>query len=283
VPNATLTKALAMSLLSTLAAGCTALQPEFESRVQSVLRAQPTTAVPLLEAADLAHLPPPVRRFVLASGAVGRPRVRSFRAEFDAEMFRKPGDAPMVSTSVQYNLVDSPTRLFFMKSRMFGLPVQVFHDYAAERATFRVRVASLVNVVDEGGVPFSRVETVTVLNDLCFFAPGALVDRRLSWEPFDDRTARVTFSNGPHRVSATLHFNERDELVDFTSDDRPQLVDGTYRPYRWSTPIEGYQLLDGRRLPTRGSAVYAYPEGPFTYGKFRLRSVAYDVEAPPAS
>lgn len=78
-----------------------------------------------------------------------------------------------------------------------------------------------------------------------------------------------------------LHFNERDELVDFTSDDRPQLVDGTDRPYRRSTPIEGYQLLDGLRLPARGAAVYAYPEGPFTYGKFRLRSVAYDVQAPP--
>jgi len=281
VLTTTLTRTLAMSLLSTLAAGCTALQPEFESRVRAVLRAQPATALPLLEEGDLAHLPPPVRRFVLASGAVGRPRVRSFRAEFDAEMFRKPGDAPMVSTSVQYNLVDSPTRLFFMRSNMFGLPVQVLHDYAAERATFRVRVASLVNVVDEGGVRFSKVETVTVLNDLCFFAPGALVDQRLSWEAIDDRTARVTFSNGPHRVSATLFFNERDELVDFTSDDRPQLVDGTYKPYRWSTPIEGYQLFGGRRLPTRGAAVYAYPEGPFTYGKFRLKSVAYDVEAPP--
>ena len=35
------------------------------------------------------------------------------------------------------------------------------------------------------------------------------------------RTATATLANGPHRVSATLHFNDRDELVDFTSDDRP--------------------------------------------------------------
>jgi len=276
-----ITRVLAMSLLSALAAGCTTLQSEFDSRVREECRRQPTRVVPLLLEGDLAHLPPPVQRFVRASGAVGRPRVQNFRAEFDAEMYRKPGDAPMLSTSVQYNFVDSPTRLFFMKSRMFGLPVQVFHDYAAEQATFRVRVASLVNVVDEGGVAFSKVETVTVLNDLCFFAPGALVDPRLTWTPIDDRTSGVTFGNGPHRVSATLHFNERDELVDFTSDDRPQLLDGTYRPSRWSTPIEGYQLFDGRRLPTRGAAVYAYPEGPFTYGKFRLKSIAYEVD--PAS
>jgi hypothetical protein len=257
------------------------LHARFDARVQEECRAQPLGAVPLLQEGDVAHLPPPVRRFVLASGAVGRPRVQRFRAEFDAEMFRKPGAAPMISTSVQYNFVASPTRLFFMKSRMFGLPVQVFHDYAREQATFKVRVASLVSVVDEGGVAFSRVETVTVLNDLCFFAPGALVDPRLSWEPLDDRTARGTYVNGPHRVSATLHFNERDELVDFTSDDRPPKVDGAYRPCRWSTPIEGYQRFDGLRLPTRGAAVYAYPEGPFTYGRFRLRSIAYDVQAPP--
>jgi hypothetical protein len=209
--------------------------------------------------------------------------VQSFRAELDAEMYRRPGDGPMHSTSVQYNFLGSPTRLFFMKSRMLGLPVQVFHDYATERATFRVRIAGLVNLVDERGEQLSRVETVTVLNDMCFFAPGSLIDPRLSWEPLDDRTARVTFTNGPHRVSATLHFNQRDELVDFTSDDRPQLVDGTYLPRRWSTPIEGYQQIDGLRLPTRGAAVYRYPEGDFTYGRFRLRSVAYDVAAPPAS
>ena len=274
--NATTTRILAMALLSSLAAGCTTLQSEFDARVQVELRRRPAGAAPLLEEADLAHLPAPVQRFVRASGAVGRPRVQGFKAELDAEMYRKPGGAPMPSTSVQYSFIPSPTRLFFMKSRMFGLPVQVLHDYAGERATFRVRVASLVNVVDEGGVPFSKVETVTLLNDLCFFAPGALVDPRLAWEPVDDRTARVTFTNGPHAVSATLFFNDQDELVDFTSDDRPQLVDGVFRPYRWSTPIEGYRRLGGLRLPTGAAAVYDQPEGPFTYGRFRLRAISYD-------
>ena len=266
-----------MSILSALTAGCSTLESRFDERLAAEQSAQPLVAAPPLLEADLAHLPPPVQRFIRASGALGRPRVQNFRAEFDAQMFRKPGDSPMISTSVQQNFIASPTRLFFMKSRMFGLPVQVLHDYAAGKATFRVRVASLLNVVDEGGEAFSKVETVTVLNDLCFFAPGSLVDPRLAWQPVDDRTTLVTFTNGLHRVSATLHFNERDELVDFTSDDRPVKVEGVSRNYRWSTPIEGYELREGLRLPTRGAAVYAYPEGPFTYGKFKLRSIAHDV------
>ena len=116
---------------------------------------------------------------------------------------------------------------------------------------------------------------------MCFFAPGALVDPRLTWQPVDDRTATATFANGPHRVTATLHFNDRDELVDFTSDDRPA------ERQRHAPPAaagrrrsRATEEIDGRRLPTRGSAVYAYPEGDFTYGAFTLRSIAYDLAYP---
>lgn len=265
-----------MTLRSRLALGRPTLRAEYEQRLEAALQRAPAGPGPLLEEAALHHLPPPVQRFVRASGAVGRPRVRSFRLAFDAEMFRAPGGPPLASTSVQHNEVAAPSRLFFMQSRMFGLPVQVLHDYAGERATFRVRVASLVDVVDERGAAFSRAETVTVLNDLCCFAPGALVDDRLAWAPLDDRAAQVTFRNGVHQVSATLLFNERDELVDFTSDDRPQISGGVYHPYRWSTPLGDHRWLGGLRLPTRGEAVYATPQGPFTYGRFTLRSLSHD-------
>jgi len=30
-------------------------------------------------------------------------------------------------------------------------------------------------------------------------------------------------------------------------------------------------------LPARGSTVYERPDGPFTYGEFTLRSIAFDL------
>ncbi|MCY7288270.1 MAG: hypothetical protein LH624_08490, partial [Cryobacterium sp.] len=88
------------------------------------------------------------------------------------------------------------------------------------------------------------------------------------------------FTNGRRRVSATLLFNERDEMVDFWSDDRPDSSTGTYRQMRWNTPVGDYRDIEGRRLATAGAAVYAYPEGSFAYGEFTLRSLRYDLEAP---
>ena len=248
--------------------------------VAAELARQPLVQAPVLTDADLERLPAPVQRYVRASGAVGRPVPQNVRVEFDALMRRKPGDAGMRSRTVQLNVFGRPARLFLLRARMFGLPVRAMHLYRDEQATFQVRVASLVNMIDLKGSEISAAETVTVLNDLTFMAPGALVDDRLAWRPVDDRTSEVTFTNGVNRVSATLVFNERDELIDFWSDDRPDGSTGSYVPMRWSTPISDYRVVEGLRLPTRGAAVYAHPEGPFTYGEFTLRSLRYDVARP---
>ncbi len=233
-----------------------------------------------LAAEDLTGLPDPVRRYIERSGAVGRPRPQTMRVVMDAAMYSKPGQAPMRARSVQYNSFGRPTRLFLMDARMFGLPVRALHVYRQEQATFTVRVASTVTMVDLSGEAISAAETVTVLNDMCLMAPAALLDPRLSWRSVDDRCAAVTFTNGPHVVTATLMFNDHDELVDFWSDDRPDSSTGTFVPMRWSTPVTEYRDVDGRHLLHRGSAVYLRQDGPFTYGEFTLRSIQYDVTGP---
>lgn len=253
------------------------LRARFDRVVAAEFTAQPLrTEAAILTADDLAGLPGPVRRHVERSGAVGRPRPQNMRVAMAATMYRKPGQ-PMRARSVQYSFFGRPTRLFLMDARMFGLPVRALHVYRHETATFTVRVASTVNIVDLRGEEISAAETVTVLNDMCLMAPGALVDPRLAWDEVDDRSATVRFSNGPHVVTATLVFNDRDELVDFWSDDRPDSSTGTFVPMRWSTPVTEYRDVAGRHLLHRGGAVYHRPDGPFTYGEFLVRSIQYDV------
>ena len=46
---------------------------------------------------------------------------------------------------------------------------------------------------------------------------------------------------------------------------------------RWNTPLGDHRQIGGVRVPTSGATVYARPDGPFTYGEFRLRSLAYDL------
>ncbi len=233
-----------------------------------------------LRAEDLAGLPDPVSRYIKRSGALGRPRPQNMRVVLDANMYRKPDQSPMRARSVQYNFFGDPTRLFLMRARMFGLPVKALHVYRQQQATFTVRVASAVNMVDLSGDQISAAETVTVLNDMCLMAPGSLLDDRLTWAGLDDRSAHVRFVNGPHQVAATLVFNDDDELIDFLSDDRPDSSSGDYVPRRWSTPVTEYRDAGDMHLIHRGNAVYEMPDGPFTYGEFTVQSIDYDITGP---
>jgi len=256
------------------------LGAEYALRRTAALAAAPAQPPLLLTESHLAALPAPVQRYLRLTGSIGKPRVQSLHVAYDAEMFSKPGQPGMPGPAEQFNRFDTPRRLFFMRTRMFGLPVAVLHDYEGARASMTVRVASLFNVVDVRGDALARTETVTLLNDLCFFAPSWLTDPRLAWQPIDDRHAGVSFTQGPHRVSATLEFNDAGELVNFISDDRGALQkDGSLRLLRWSTPMREYREFEARRVATRGEAVFHYPEGDFAYGRFVLKQIRFDVQA----
>ncbi len=250
------------------------LVAEFDSQRQAQTASDATRARPVLTNAMIAHLPALVQRYIRVTGNLDKPRVAGVELTFAAEMFRKPAEPGMTGTAHQYDRFDPPKRLFFLSSKMNGLPVQVLHDYHGTEATMRVRLASLFNVVDAKGVELSRTETVTLLNDLCFFAPSWLADPRLQWREIDEISVGVTFSNGPHSVTATLFFNAAGELVNFVSEDRGAMQDdGTLRITRWSTPMLTYREFDGRRYASEGDAIWHYPEGDFTYGHLVLARV----------
>jgi hypothetical protein len=229
-------------------------------------------SAPLTEA-GIAHLPALVQRWLHRSGAVGKPPVRAVRVEYDATMFQKPGGPGLPGPSEQLDVLQPPRRLFFMASRRVGLPVAVLHDYAGSRASMRVRIASLVDVANVTSEELARIETVTFLNDLCFFAPSALAGPGFTWREIDAHRLGVTYELGSQRVRAELVFSDEGDLVDFVSDDRGLAQgDGSFEPMRWSTPMGKLRSFDGRRVPTTGEAIW-HPEdaSPFVYGRFTVR------------
>jgi hypothetical protein len=250
----------------------------YQEKKSEEFASQPQKKESVLTGQEITYLPLCVQKYLAYTGAVGRSKIQNMYIEFDADMYRKPGDKPMKSHSVQYNFYKNYSRIFLMKAGKIGIPFSALHVYRNEAAIFRVKVAELFKVVDISGEELTKAETVTVLNDMCLFAPGSLADRRLSWSEEDTLSAKVTLANGRYVVSATLFFNETGELVNFVSDDRSALQDdGTLKQARWETPVSDYIEIEGRKIPSFGKTTWKYPEGDFTYGVFRLRTIKYNL------
>jgi hypothetical protein len=254
------------------------LRAEYTGRTSLAL-AQLAETPPVTEA-ELSRLPEPLQRYLRYVGVVGQPHVRGFRARFTGRIRSAP-DAPwMAFHGEQHSFVDPPTRLFFMEATMRGLPVDALHVYAEGDARMRVKVLSLVPVVDASGPAFTRAETVTLFNDMCIMAPAALVDASIRWNALDARSVEATYTQGPHSIRATLVFDDTGALVNFWSDDRPALApDGvSFVPLRWSTPVGDYRAQGPFRLASRGEARYAAASGEYAYIQFDSLNVSYDLQ-----
>ena len=223
---------------------------------------------------DLSPLPEPVKNYLQYVGVVGKPKVRNVKIIFEGAM-REKGKDWFKFTSEQYNFFDEPTRLFFMKAKIKGLPTHGYHSYKNGGARMQIKLLSLFSVVDVEGPELFRTETVTVFNDLCLFAPAALIDDRITWETIDNRSVKATFTNKGAAISAILYFNKKGQLVDFISEDRYVIDEMTAYPF--STPAKDYKSINGYNLAAYGEATWHYPDGEFVYGKFNLKSVEYNV------
>jgi hypothetical protein len=251
-------------------------QSVFQREVEPGLRR--AAATPLVTEADLAPLPAPVQRYLSFVGVVGRPRVQNLRATFRGQMRSSP-TAPWIEIEAeQYSFFDQPSRLFLMRASLRGLPFEALHTYVGPAATMRVKVASLVKVVDARGPEMNQSETVTMFNDMCLLAPATLIEPTIRWEPIDDRTVRASFSNAGNVIRATLSFAADGALTNFVSEDRYQSSDGkVYRRLPWSTPVRAHREFHGFQIAADAEASWQQPDGPLIYARFELVELSYNV------
>jgi hypothetical protein len=253
---------------------------EFRRLVAAAL-AQPLNVDVITEAA-LAPLPPLIAAYLRKSGAVGQPRVTNFRARFHGRIRSAPAKAWMNFTAEQVTTFSpQSSRLFLMNATMFGLPVDVLHVFRGRSATMRVKACSIVPMVDAGGPEMDRGETVTLFNDLCVFAPAAILDAPVIWHDVDQHRVRGVYTYGANTVTAELNFNQDHELVDFVSEDRLRASpnDKSFIRQPWSTPVRQYATVGRRRLASIAEAHWhaPAPEAEFAYLDLHIDEVEYNA------
>ncbi len=230
----------------------------------------------VLTEADIKDLPGPVKDYIRYTGSIGKPKVNNFRVESTGKIRKNEESGWMPFTTEQYNFMQTPTRLFFMKAEMKHLPVAGYHYYKDGHAVMDIRLFSLFKVQYMEGEEMDVAETVTFFNDMCCMAPATLIDRRIKWLETDKNMVKASFTNNNITVSACLYFNEKGELENFISNDRYDYDAGKKLP--WSTPLKDYKETNGYRLAGSADAIYSYPDKEFCYGTFNITSAQYNYK-----
>lgn len=267
------------SLLFYLSQG---IKRAYEKEVHTRLHRSASSENSIITEDDIKHLPKPVQKYLTYVGAVGKERVKCVKMTAKAEMKLDPKRDWVKCEIEQYNFFDHQiARLFYIKTKMLGIPVLGLHCYTEKEARMLIKVAGLITVLDAGGPEMRIGDTTTLFNDMCAFAPATLIDERIKWEEIDDFSAKATFEAYNTKVTATLYFNDVGQLINFISDDRYYIpINGSSKKAVWSTPLAKYEERGGLRLATYGEAVWKFVEGDYCYAKFtNVSDVKYNTDA----
>lgn len=233
--------------------------------------------------ADLTGLPDAAQRYLRFAEVAGRPADWSFQLHSRGRFRLRQGWPWMPCEAWQYNARPGVARVFHMRIDAAGLvPMSGRDSYLSGRGRMHGRLLDLVTVARGSGPEYDVSELVTFLNDAVILAPSMLLRLPVSWSAAGDGCFDVTLADRGHRVSARVFLDDWGAVCDFSTDDRYRDAPGGPVRARWSTPVQGWREVDGRRLPSSASATWHLPDGPLTYAEFTFRPGDISYNVPPA-
>lgn len=270
---------LALLILTLLLYKSQDLKKAYQSKVEEGLSHGIEFETTLVSENDVNHLPLPVQRYLNYVGVIGKEKVYNFRITFTGQMKIDPKKDWLKINTEQYNFMDDLTRMFYIKAKMYRIPILGLDSYKQSKGNMLIKLGGVFTVADASGPEMDIGEQVTLLNDLCLWAPATLIDPRIQWESIDSLTAKAIFNDNGRKVSAILYFNPNGALTNFVTEDRYMTIGKTYQKAQWSTPVKDYKEVNGSKLPTYGEGIWHLPEGDYCYAKFNLEKVDYNVKA----
>jgi hypothetical protein len=245
----------------------------FEAEKQRLLdeaRAAPAQAV--MMPSDVTKLPRPVQRYLATTGGPSRRPLRAAHLKQTGRIRTGPDKDWIPLVSEQVYAFQPAGFVWFADARVAPLLHLFARDkFVDGRGNMWIKLMGLITVADSGGPEIDQGAALRYWGEILAF-PEVLSSPQTTWEPIDERRARVTMNQGAIIVRATIDFDEHGYPV-ATHADRFRDVQGRPVLTPWSGYSRAWKDIDGRRFPTQWESVWHLPGGDFPAVQMEIRSV----------
>lgn len=226
---------------------------------------------------DFSDLPTVIQKYIENCGYIGTPKMSCLKMEYqDVDFSQGRNGAKLKIDYTQYNFVNEPCRLALIDSRMFGIPFEGYDYYKNGTGGMKGVIAKSITLFDQTGTDMDKACLVTFLAE-SMFVPSALLQDNITFEEISDFEVRATMTYAGQTASGIFTFNERYEMISFTTNDRAATgTDGSVEYIPWSALCGEYHTSEnGMKHPTKFQAVWNYPDGDFVYFDGVISKVSY--------
>jgi len=242
------------------------------SDIEKLTDGSRATGVAVTEAM-LADLPAPAQRYFRYAGVLGQAVPRLVKITQKGRIRGSATDNWMNFEADEMYSTNPPAFVWRASFPAMLAPVALGRDeYLEGHGSILMKMLALVPLADEHGEELAAAGLMRYLNETMWF-PAALLGPNVQIAAIDDDSFRATLSDRGLSAEAVFVVDGEGRLVNFRASryDTSMRVMGT-----WETPVTGYRSIDGRNLPSRGSAVWKRDAGDLTYIELEVTGITYE-------
>jgi len=228
---------------------------------------------------EIEGLPPPVQRFFRTVLTEGMPMVTGVRIGHRGSFnMGETGDRWRPFTSDQVVVTRSPGFDWDARiSLLPGVPVRVHDSYGGGEGILTAALFGLIPVADvRGGGSIAEGELMRFLAEAAWYPTALLPSQGARWEKGDERSARVTLTDGGCTVSLLVHFGQEGWIGSVRADARGRSVGNGIVPTPWVGRFGGYQRVGGMLIPMEGEVAWSLPGGEKPYWRGRITRITHE-------
>ena len=256
-------------LFVALFAGKAILNKRFNQQVKELFARSPRLEDRYFSYDQLKGLPQPVKEYFMHVLPEKQPYISYLRLKHDGWFKTDAGKKRMDIKGEQYFTAAQPGFIWKGKTSLFTARDM----YIADRGRLVVSLFSLFRVADEQGPTVDQAELLRWLGESVWFPTNLLPRENLHWSAIDSSRARLTLDYNGMSVYYVITFNENHEIIRLET--KRYMGNKGLKP--WVGKVGEYQQINGIRVPSVIEASWDLEEGLYTYGRFRVKQMEYDI------
>lgn len=249
--------------------GRVVLSIQFGKEVGTLFSQSPNISDRTFSHIQLQDLPEPVKRYFKHAIKEGQPYISYVRLTHNGQFKTDPKKSWMNIEGEQYFTAEKPGFIWKGSTAMFTARDM----YISDKGKLVVSLFSLFKIAGGQGEKYDQGELLRWLGESVWFPTNLLPNENLQWIAVNNQTAQLIFKHKNYSLSYKVIFNELGEIVELQT--KRYLGDGNLET--WIGKVSNYKEINGIVVPTTIEAIYRLKEGDYSYAKFNVKRIEYNV------
>lgn len=255
-------------LTITILIGDIMIKSQLEKEIEKLFSSSKDISNEIYSSEQLEGLPAPVQRYFRYSLQENQPYISYARLQHGGQFRTNPDQKWLSINGQEYFTTREPGFVWFGKVPL----VSATDAYFEGKGNLKVKLLSIIKLVDARGEEIDQGELLRWLAETPWFPTALLPSEKLKWEPIDNNSAKIIFTDKNLAVDGIFYFNEQGQINQFKT---KRYKDESLEE-NWTGYYRDYKKVEGMQIPFFAEVVWNLESGDFSYAKFKINRIEYN-------